>query len=162
MKTAILLLGAPNDECGNLSSIALERCNQALAESIKNPEAYILCTGGFGAHFNTTNKPHAFYTRSYLIGEGVLETRFLPSAESGNTIEDAKIAAPILDANGTEKVILVTSDFHTERAMLLVSRHLNPQIIIEPSPAKTNLPEEELEKLRAHETQAIARLKEQM
>lgn len=161
MKEVILLLGAPNDDQGNLSSIAKERCDKAYEESLRLPKAQILPTGGFGAHFNTTDKPHAFYTRKYLMARGVDEARFLPSAESGNTIEDMKIAAPILEREKIDVVWLVTSDFHTERALLLAGEYLPKNVEIKPSPSVTHVSKEEMERLVAHEKKAIMRLRAQ-
>lgn len=160
-KIAIVLLGAPNDENGNLSQIALERCEKALEESQTNPNSLILPTGGFGAHFNTTDKPHAFYTRKWLVAQGVSETRFLRFAESGNTVADGRKAKPILlDADITD-IIIVTSDFHARRALLCFKHALQgTNINISLSTAVTHLSKEELEKLAAHESKSIAWLED--
>ncbi len=159
-KLAIVLLGAPNDERGNLSAMALERCDQAYAESVRHPDALILPTGGFGAHFNVTDKPHAFYTRNYLVGKGVAPSRFLSGAESGNTIQDAALAAPILQQAGVTDILLVTSDFHVERASFLFGLALKGTgISMTVSPSTTHVPPEEMERLRAHETSSLARLR---
>lgn len=159
-KLAIVLLGAPNDEHGNLSAMARERCDQAYAESVRHPDALILPTGGFGAHFNVTDKPHAFYTRNYLVGKGVAPARFLSGAESGNTIQDAALAVPILQAAGVTDILLVTSDFHVERASFLFRRALQGTgIAMAVSPSATHVPPEEMERLRAHETSSLARLR---
>ena len=155
-KLAVVLLGAPTDNQGRLSSIAEERCAMALRECRLHPEAYVLPTGGFGDHFNTTDKPHAFYTRQRLIAEGVDEARFLPHAESRNTVEDAALSAPILAKAGVTSVIIVTSDFHVARAEFLFKLALPESMEILFAPATTHLPEEELEKLRAHERGALA------
>lgn len=58
MKRIILLLGAPNDDFGNLSKIALDRADCAFGIYSNNESIQLLCTGGCGKHFNTTNKPH--------------------------------------------------------------------------------------------------------
>jgi len=155
--TVIVLLGAPNEPDGALSSIARERCEQALREHRRDPEALILPTGGFGEHFNTSPRPHGYYTARYLREAGVPAELLLPVAESSNTIEDAEMARPILERARARRVILVTSDFHGARAKLCFQRVL-PEMEIALSCAKTNLPEDELERLRAHETRALARL----
>ncbi len=159
-KLAIVLLGAPNDEHGNLSAMAKERCDQAYAESVRHPDALILPTGGFGAHFNVTDKPHAFYTRNYLVGKGVDPSRFLSGAESGNTIQDAALAVPILQAAGVTDILLVTSEFHVERASFLFGRALEGTgISMSVSPSTTHVSPGEMERLRAHESSALARVK---
>lgn len=156
---AIVVLGAPNDENGNLSSIAVERCHQGYAEFLRHPDAFMLTTGGRGAHFNTTNKPHALYTRRALMAMGVPEDRFLESAESVNTIEDARLARPILDRHGVTDVIVVTSDFHMPRARFLFEREFPDRTLVF-SAAPTRLPEEEIVRLKRHEEGALARLKQ--
>ena len=75
----ILVLGSPNDAQGHLSSIALERCSQALAEFRKNPGYAVLPTGGWGEHFNTTDKPHGFYVRRELQTRGFPNQPFCPA-----------------------------------------------------------------------------------
>lgn len=155
-RLAIVLLGAPNDEEGRLSSIAEERCALALRECRLHPDALVLPTGGFGDHFNTTDKPHAYYTRRLLVAEGVDEARFLPHAESRNTVEDAALAAPVLAQAGVTSVIIVTSDFHVARAEFLFKLALPESTEILFAPATTHLPEDELERLRAHERGALA------
>ena len=86
-KLAIVVLGSPNDAEGNLSSIGIERCQQALAEYARNPVARMLPTGGWGDHFNTTDKPHGYYTRQYLMAHGVPED--ILSALRAPHIQDA-------------------------------------------------------------------------
>ena len=86
MKGVIILLGAPNDEKGRLSRIARERCEQAILEYRKNSGYKILPTGGFGPHFNVTDKPHGFYSGRYLISRGIPKEDILEGVESSNTL----------------------------------------------------------------------------
>lgn len=139
----IIILGSPNDEKGNLSNIALSRCNHAIEVHSFYPDASILCTGGFGEHFNTTKKAHGFYTSNYLKSKGIPESRFLDIALSSYTFEDATLSRPILYSVNAKNIILITSDFHMERAFLLFS-HIMPDINFKKSPSKTFLPENEL------------------
>lgn len=118
----ILVLGSPNDAQGHLYSIALERCRRALRLHRDNPTWPLLLTGGFGAHFNTTDKPHAYYLRCWLETSAVPPTAFLPFAESRNTLEDASLAKPILLATGARCALVVTSDFHADRARFVFER----------------------------------------
>ena len=155
--TVIVLLGAPNEPDGTLSTVARERCDQAVFEHRRNPDLRILPTGGFGEHFNVSDKPHGHYTSKYLVGAGVPAELLLPIAESSNTYEDAELARPILTAAGAERVILVTSDFHGRRARLIFERALSPLEVVL-SCARTDLPGSELQRLQAHEERAIARL----
>ena len=86
MKNVIIILGSPNSQKGRLSKIAIGRARKCL--EIFNPEKdMILCTGGFGVHFNTSEKPHADYLKQYLIKNGILNNYFLPFANSSNTLK---------------------------------------------------------------------------
>ncbi len=91
-KLAIVILGSPNDEHGVLSSIARERCEKAVQEYQKHPGSKIIPTGDWGAHFNTTDKPHGSYLREHLKALGIPETDILECAESSSTIEDANLS----------------------------------------------------------------------
>ena len=156
-KGVIVVLGSPNDAEGNLLSIALERCSQALVEFKKHPEYAILPTGGWGEHFNTTDKPHAYYLKQELLGQGIPERAFLPFAESSNTIEDASLSRLILDAYPDAELIVVTSDFHAARARFLFTREF-PDWRITISESATFLPPDVLNRLRNHEKKALGKL----
>jgi uncharacterized SAM-binding protein YcdF (DUF218 family) len=154
----IVILGAPNDDHGRLSSIALERCLQALAEYRRNPKYAILPTGGWGAHFNNTEKAHGVYVRQELISRGIPESAFLPVVESSNTIEDAKLSHPAIDIFPGAELIVVTSDFHEARARYLFTREY-PGRQLRMSLSTTNLPPDELTLLLEHEQKAFETFK---
>lgn len=156
----IVVLGSPNDAQGCLSSIALEHCEQALSEYRRNPKCRILPTGGWGRHFNTTDKPHGHYVRKELARRGIPDAAFLQCAESSNTVEDATLSRPILASHPGADLIVVTSDFHEARARFLFEREF-PDRKITLSTSVTKLPAEELARRRAHEAKALDRLKNQ-
>jgi uncharacterized SAM-binding protein YcdF (DUF218 family) len=154
----IVVLGSPNDPQGQLSSIALERCSKALAEYKKHPGYAILPTGGWGKHFNTTDKPHGFYIRQELSARGLPGSAFLPCVESSNTIEDARKSRQVLDAYPRAELIVVTSDFHAARAGFLFKREFGERRI-RISESVTHLPGKELDRLHAHEQKALEKLR---
>jgi uncharacterized SAM-binding protein YcdF (DUF218 family) len=156
-KLAIVILGSPNDEHGILSSIARERCEKAVQEYRKHPGAKIIPTGGWGAHFNTTDKPHGYYLREYLKAQGIPETDILECAESSSTIEDARLSRKIAERHWIRELLVVTSDFHAERARLIFEREF-PEIPTSLSLSQTHLQEEDLLKLKAHEKNSLERL----
>lgn len=159
MKHLILVLGAPNDEQGNLSHIAQTRLECALNLYKNNDDTYFLCTGGFGAHFNTTKYPHAYYAKKYLISKGANESDFPDFIPSANTVEDFRLSKPIIEKIHPDILLVVTSDFHMERVILLHNIILNyPNVVF--IPAKSDFPQEELLPLIQHEKQAIQRLKD--
>jgi uncharacterized SAM-binding protein YcdF (DUF218 family) len=159
MKGVIILLGAPNDEKGRLSTIARERCEQAIREYKKHPDYKILPTGGFGSHFNVTDKPHAYYSSRYLISKGVPERDILEFAESSNTTEDAELSWPIIQKYGGERVIVVTSDFHIRRARIIFEKRFS-EIHVIFTGSKTHLSEKELDKLKLKEKSALGQLRD--
>lgn len=156
MSSAIVVLGSPNDKNGVLLPIAISRCERALWEFERLGGCKILCTGGFGDHFNTTVSPHGKYVRDYLESNGVPRESFLEIALSSFTLEDATLSQPILDENSIKNVILVTSDYHMDRAKLVFS-HILPNIKIECSEAITFVANDELKRLTQHEAVAIER-----
>ncbi|MGB0578994.1 MAG: GNAT family N-acetyltransferase [Limisphaerales bacterium] len=153
----IVLLGAPNEPDGTLSPIARHRCERALLEHRRNPDWPILPTGGFGEHFNTAPEPHGFYTTQFLIDQGVNPASILPVADSCYTKDDADKAKPILESTGLKRLILVTSEFHAQRASRIFKTAF-PKWRIDLSCALTELPRAELSHLRSHEKKALKRL----
>ena len=88
MKQEVLIvLGAPNSNSENLSLMSLSRLN--FCKTRYAPGKLVLCTGGWGEHFNTTPRSHASYAKDYLLKIGFLEDDFLPNALSQNTVDDA-------------------------------------------------------------------------
>jgi len=156
MSCAIVILGSPNDKHGNLLSIAISRAEAALAAYNKTNDFKLLCTGGFGEHFNLTNIPHGQYMQEYLTDNGIPSSAFIEIALSSFTLEDATLSKPILDKYSITRCILVTSDFHMERAKLVFNQ-IMPDKDFEYLEAKTLLSEVELQKLIKHEKNAISR-----
>ena len=147
MKQIVLTLGAPNDEQGNLSPMAVDRLECTLGLYLHNDGVKILCTGGFGESFNTTNHPHAYYSKRFLIERGVRESDFLEFALTTNTVERPDL------------LFIVTSDFHMERVKLLHGLILNyPHVVF--IPAKSSLSGEELAPLVLHEKLAVKSLRD--
>jgi uncharacterized SAM-binding protein YcdF (DUF218 family) len=156
MSSVIIVLGSPNDDNGNLLPIAISRCEKALLEYNRIDECKILCTGGFGQHFNVTTLPHGEYVQNYLIDKGVPHSSFLEIALSSFTLEDATLAEPILVNHGITHIVLVTSEFHMERAKL-VFNHVLPNFSFDYAEAETLVSAVELQRLREHEEKAIKR-----
>lgn len=157
MKKIIVCLGNSNDESGELSKVATERCDQAHKIWSTNRDFDVLLTAGFGKHFNTSAQPHATYTQRYLIQKGIPEETFLPPVLSANTYEDFKLMKKALEPFSVKTLIVVTSDFHLYRCKFLFNEFINhPNTIFLTS--ETVAPEVELEKLYAHEKRAMEQL----
>ena len=118
----IVILGSPNSEQGELYSVATSRCRLGLQEYKRRGGWEILLTGGYGAHFNTTNQPHAEYLKRFLVGHGIPEKEFVEFAESANTLEDASLSRPIVQRYGVNQIVVITSDYHLDRAQYIFER----------------------------------------
>jgi uncharacterized SAM-binding protein YcdF (DUF218 family) len=155
----LIVLGAPNNSRGELSTTAVERAEIAIREYKRRLGCKILLTGGYGKHFNTTQKPHAYYVSKFLISHGVASTDLLEYVESSNTIEDAILSNQILDALDVETLCVITSDFHMERARLIFN-HFFQNYDLEFIEAPSRLSPEELKHILLHEKKALRRLKD--
>jgi uncharacterized SAM-binding protein YcdF (DUF218 family) len=158
----LIVLGSPNDEHGTLHSVAIERCQAALRLHRDNAESEFLLTGGFGAHFNTTARPHAHYLREWLLAQGAEPGAFLPFAESRNTLEDASLSKPIALASGARLAVVITSDYHLERARFVFQREYagsGIQLVFLGTKTDETICLLDLAALRKHEAEALARLR---
>jgi uncharacterized SAM-binding protein YcdF (DUF218 family) len=153
MKQVIILLGSPNSANGRLSKIAIGRAKKCL-EIFNSETDMILCTGGFGLHFNTTSIPHAEYLKRYLIKKGISKTDFLRFANSSNTVQDATKSKEILLENVIKKLIIITTEYHLKRVQLIFDEILSEfdKIYL---PVPNNMSKKSLIKFETHEAKAI-------
>lgn len=156
-KEVLVVLGSPNSPSGELSDISKSRldcCRKMFAKG-----QLILCTGGWGPHFNISDKPHAFYGKEYLMGNGLSEEDFLEIALSGNTVDDAVKLKSILSDHRNVKLIVITSDYHIERVKLIFNEILaNYEMIF--VGVESNMAAEKLRQLIEHENNAINAIKQ--
>lgn len=159
----IIILGSPNSETGELSSVAKERCELALLEYAKRPGWKLLLTGGYGAHFNTTDQPHAAHVERYLVNRGIPAKAIVEFVESANTLQDAAFSKPIILKYGVSKIVVVTSDYHMDRAHYIFEREFaDTGVHVNFSASKTDEAacEFDLAAQKKHEQQALAKLRE--
>ena len=155
-KEVLIVLGAPNSPSGKLSKISKSRLDCCANQfSLGN---LVLCTGGWGKHFNTSKEAHAIYAKRYLLKKGVLEESFLDIALSENTVDDAVKIRAIISGLENTKLTVITSDYHLERVKLIfgeVLKGFNTEYIGAPSFATHT----ELKQLIEHEHKAITKIK---
>ena len=158
----IVILGSPNDAAGQLAEMGQRRVAKGYAEyQLRRGAPWkILLTGGFGAHFNTTAKPNAYYAQQLLLAWGVPAADIVEFAESGHTLEDATLARPIVQRYGVEQLVIVTSDFHMPRVRFIFA-HIFPacQLTFVEAEYLHLCSVEEQQRLIAHEAQALQRLR---
>jgi uncharacterized SAM-binding protein YcdF (DUF218 family) len=119
----IVVLGSPNFPDGSLGPIAIDRLNACLSVFIPSQHK-ILCTGGFGAHFNTSPIAHSVYLKNYLLDHSVPVDSFLPAALSSNTVEDAFMSLSILKNESYTDVLILSSEYHLARVEYIFKRIL--------------------------------------
>ncbi|MGW9684581.1 YdcF family protein [Flagellimonas sp. 2504JD1-5] len=154
MKKILIVLGSPNSETGELSAISKSRLDCCL--DLFKKKSLVLCTGGWGPHFNTAEHPHAYYAKKYLLQKGLPESAFLDFALSENTVDDAVKAKAIL-AKIKEEVSLtiITSGYHLERVRLIFNEILDGFALTFMGVPCT-LDKEDYDTLLAHEKKAIS------
>jgi len=158
IESLIIVLGSPNSDAGELSSIAISRLDRAAEIQQKNANSKILLTGGFGEHFNRTKTPHAEYARQYLLKKIEKDCILKSTALSANTIEDAIKSKPIVDLYNPIKLTVVSSEFHIARVCFIFDCVFYPKEIT--YLASTNrLPPAELQKVTQHEESQLEKLK---
>ncbi|HEX3043599.1 MAG TPA: YdcF family protein [Bacillota bacterium] len=158
----IMILGSPNADDGQLYDVAISRCRLALVEFEKNPAAKFLLTGGFGAHFNRSSKPHAAYLEEYLLKAGVKRDSVLEYAESANTIEDATLSKPVIEKYKAANVTIITSDYHLARAEYIfreIYQDLQLNLTFLAAPSDEEQSELDIKDLKKHEANALQKLK---
>ncbi|MBV8252336.1 MAG: YdcF family protein [Chitinophaga sp.] len=157
MNKLLIVLGAPNDDLGNLSQIAKDRLACAHKFYNANNDFKLVCTGGFGQHFNTTDKPHHYYAEKYLLDSGIPADAFLNGRPSSNTMEDFQMTKDLVLEEKPGILAIITSDFHVSRARVLYRKIINyPQVVF--IPASSSLSQEQLLPLVEHESQALKKL----
>ena len=156
-KEVLVVLGSPNSPSGELSDISKSRLDCCRKMFTKGQ--LILCTGGWGPHFNISDKPHAYYGKEYLMGNGLSEKDFLEIALSENTVDDAVKLKSILPDHRNVKLIVITSDYHLERARLIFNEILD-KYEMNFVGVESNMEEEKLHQLIEHEKKAINSIKQ--
>lgn len=111
----IIVLGAQVKEDG-APSVALERRLTAALESYEQNRQTIIVCGARG-----TNEPRAEgdVMREWLLARGVQESDVVAETGSFNTRENLRNAKAIMDERGLSQALVVTSDYHVARALML-------------------------------------------
>lgn len=151
-KEVLIILGSPNSPSGKLSDISISRLNDCVNRYQKGN--LILCTGGWGEHFNISKKSHATFAKQYLIEKGILEEDFLDFALSGNTVDDAVKIKPIISTLEKSKLTIITSDYHLNRVKIIFNKILE-NYTMDFIGVESNLGQEEYNALMQHEKNAI-------
>lgn len=110
----LLVLGAKVRPDGTLSHSLQRRCETAMQAWRNGCAPKLLLCGGICAG---DPGPEAEYMRAFLLERGVPPEALMLETRSSNTVENLKNARRIMEANGMERALLVTSDYHLTRAL---------------------------------------------
>ncbi|GLU52093.1 YdcF family protein [Dyadobacter frigoris] len=156
----ILVLGSPNEPDGTLSEMAKSRLTVCQKLYVSGTYKIVL-TGGFGQHFNTSDKPHAYYLKQNLLSKNIREEDIIGLTESRHSVEDATLSKWIITQYKPEKIIIVTSDYHFDRAKLIFDAVYAPFTDFSFSLASSvNINPEILNQLIQHEKTALQDLRD--
>ncbi|PAC26348.1 YdcF family protein [Flectobacillus sp. BAB-3569] len=158
MNKLLIICAASNTSDGELSHIALDRLLTALQFLKNNPSFNILCTGGFGEAFNTSDYAHAQLMQNFLLEHGIAHESFVEFVLGENLLEDIQLTRRVLSRYSPEAVVVITSDYQMERVRLSFELYCSypNMIFIE---AKSSIFEDELERLKRQESQGVNRLR---
>lgn len=151
-KEILIVLGSPNSPSGKLSDISKSRLNYCT--NLYQKGNLILCTGGWGDHFNNSSNSHASFAKQYLMEKGLLESVFLDFALSSNTVDDAVKIRPIISKLEKIKLTIITSDYHLDRVKLIFNEILE-DYSMDFVGVESGLSQEEYNALALHEKNAI-------
>ena len=158
--SVIVILGGSNDAAGILSQMSLDRCEKAYALHLSYPTLRLVTTGGWGEHFNQTSTAHGELVKQELMRRGIPEALFFAIPPSSYTKADATETAKVLCHENFKQILLVTSDFHMDRAIHYFRLVFKDMTII-PSPATSTLPADELKARTLHEKMRLEAIQEQ-
>ena len=131
----IIVLGARVWPDGRMSTTLLRRCERALEVWQEGSAPKLIVCGGRGG-----DEPDAegAVMRSWLVGAGVPEEDVIAETESVNTAENLKNARAIMAAQGWRSAIVVSSDYHVQRA-LWIARDQGVQAVGAAAPSPDRL-----------------------
>ena len=110
---AVIVLGAGIR--GDRVTLPLKmRLDKAIEYHYKNPDAFIVVTGGQGLQETVTE---AYAMEKYLVQNGVDNSRILKEEKATSTFENMKYSKEILDNCFTNdySVVVITNNFHVFR-----------------------------------------------
>ena len=110
----VIILGA-GVKNGKVSKALQLRLDAGIEYSRKNPDAYIVVTGGLTPQKNTTE---AAVMRDYLANHGICDEKIIVEDKSLSTLENYLFTKSILEEKNIkhDSIVFVTNDFHIYRA----------------------------------------------
>lgn len=159
MSRLVFILGAPNSKDGRLSPVSLKRIEAAIAKQRDDPSVVILATGGFGAHFNTTDTPHREFVYQQLEAAGAtIDRGERDDLLSSNTVEDIALIVAFTKTRSADDYTIITSRFHADRCRFIVDCLAAKQVV---AVLSADDPEDLPDEARDHEERSLHALSAQ-
>jgi uncharacterized SAM-binding protein YcdF (DUF218 family) len=115
---AAIVLGAMLRPDGSPSAAMARRVAHAVALARTGRVAHLLMTGGPVAHAT----PEAWVMRDLALAGGFAAERIVVEDRSRNTIENARLSAPLVAERGWRRLLVVTDSYHIPRALYVFRR----------------------------------------
>ncbi len=126
MYDVILVFGHTVTDEGVLSKEQVLRIMKSINILNKNKARFLLMSGGFGDHFNKTDKSLAWHMKKFAMGEGVPPDKILTEDKSYETMDNITFSKPIIDEHKWKSIIFVSSKYHIPR-IKLISKYIFPR-----------------------------------
>lgn len=157
MKTLVVPLGYYSNKKDEISQIAGDRYNESIMLHINTPDSDILLTG----HSEYQNYEVGYswvIARDYFLQQGVNSKKIIGGVTVNNTAEELFLAKKVANDLGYEQIIVVTSEYHMPRVLLLIDHIMIEENIITHTVADKFTSKKEEENSLAHEQEAIEKL----
>lgn len=112
--TDIVILGAGLTPDGGIPPVLEERLRAGFRLASAYPTARIIVTGGVPQNGRTEARAMG----DWLRGAGIAHERITEEGNSGSTVQNAQFTDKIFRDRGTTGAVVVTNDFHLQRAVL--------------------------------------------
>jgi len=97
--------------------------------------------------------------KSLAISAGVSAYSIICEDKALTTVENMEYSKPLLESKGFHKVILITSEFHMGRAMIIYRNIIGPKIPVTESPHESGISAQGMSTEMEVETKMIAKYK---
>ena len=148
MPDIIVVLGH-FDNTAHLTSTGRERLDAGVAQLHLRPDSLLAITGC------AAGVPRTDEASAYLLARNVRRVELI---DTHNTAEDAFLTEPLVSRYAPERLVVVTSDYHVERARFIFERVFTQLPIVMHSVPHTAM-EDERRALLAHEERALQLLR---
>lgn len=112
---AIITLGYALNPDGSMNDILIERLNATLTMAKKNPNAYIIVTGGVPKNHKTEGKLMA----NWLVKNGIDKSRIIEDNYARSTVENALYSSYMLARHNIDHATIISSASHVRRGQAL-------------------------------------------